>query len=83
MRFLITPELDGIGIYPFHSTRILTKPLLKRPAGSIGYFPRAARINRLASTALVICVNFGMSADNVGSQLKPSGIFTLGTDWTF
>jgi hypothetical protein len=21
--------------------------------------------------------------DNVGLQLKPSGIFTLGTDWTF
>jgi hypothetical protein len=34
MRFLITPEIDGIGIYPCSiNARILTKPLLKRPAG--------------------------------------------------
>jgi hypothetical protein len=33
MRFLITPELDGIGIYPCSINAHFEKPLLKRPAG--------------------------------------------------
>jgi hypothetical protein len=37
MRFLITPEIDGIGIYPCSiNARILTKPLLKsRPVNRL------------------------------------------------
>jgi hypothetical protein len=34
MRFLVTAEIDGIGIYPCSiDARVLTKPVLEGPAG--------------------------------------------------
>jgi len=50
MRFLITPELDGIGIYPCSINAHFNKAFIEKAGRSIGYFPRAARINRLDST---------------------------------
>jgi len=47
---LITPELDGIGIYPCSINAHFNKAFIEKAGRSIGYFPRAARINRLDST---------------------------------
>jgi hypothetical protein len=47
---LITPELDGIDIYPCSINAHFEEAFIEKAGRSIGYFPRAARINRLAST---------------------------------
>src|SRR6266478_7829913 len=63
MRFLITPEIDGIGIYPCSiNARILTKPLLKRPAGQSASRARS----RPAPGALPV------SAPGNGASIEPS-----------
>ena len=50
MRLLITPELDGIGINPCSINANFEEAFIEKAGRSIGYFPRAARINRLDST---------------------------------